>query len=130
MCLQDCAAELAKALAVVPPFDVTLREFDCFPRGKDSTMFLRPDETVATEGWQTLYRMLAALYPECVAREKFVPHLTVGQFGNATAVKRSVAEYSSQWTPVSFTVGEVCLISRSDFHDPFHVRHRIKLGSQ
>jgi hypothetical protein len=62
-----------------------------------------------------------------ISERGFTPHLSLGQFPPGT-VDTFQQEFSQDWTDIDFEVNEVHLISRSDFNDPFHIQHSVKLG--
>ena len=116
-------------LSTVTPFKVTLGDFGFFHRSKGSTVFLRPSADPAA--WNALYKALAGLYPDCVEREAFTPHLTVGQWGgNKRQLEAECELLGEGWTSVSFDLTHVCPIARDGFDDPFRVIERIPLGTQ
>ena len=57
----------------------------------------------------------------------FTPHLSLGKFKHKEVAKFT-KEFTDDWTDTEFDVNEIYFISRSDFDDPFHVRHTVKLG--
>lgn len=82
-----------------------------------------------------LQKDLEGVFPFCndisniAADGGFKPHLSLGQF-TAREVDSFMTEFKDQWVDFEFTVSEVCLISRADFDDPFHVRFRVPLGGK
>ena len=156
----DAASRLTTALEKVKPFTVkfTRDSFKCFMRKKNCTLWLKPiaavtEEEEALEGGATgsdvtsvedlgiahqevtrLQRVLVDTFPECndvnnISDKGFTPHLSLGQF-RPKEVSKFAQEFQKSWTDFEFEVSEVCLISRADFHDPFHVRHRVKLSGK
>ena len=72
-------------------------------------------------------------FPDCmdvnqISDKGFTPHLSVGQF-KPKDVAKFAEDFQKEWVDVEFEVKEVYLISRADFHDPFHVRQTVPLGS-
>ena len=82
---EAAAAHLAAMLQGVPPFGVTFERMRQFKHGKKRfTAWLDP--TACEEGqWQALQARCLEAFPHCTdqtARGAFVPHLTIGQFGD------------------------------------------------
>ena len=80
----------------------------------------------------SLQSKLEDLYPYCKDQSQisplgFQPHLSLGQFSRKDIVD-FMEQFKEDWVDLEFEVNEICLISREDFDDPFHVRHRVKLG--
>ncbi len=79
-----------------------------------------------------LQSVLLSCYPECndvnvISERGFMPHLSLGQFPHKE-VESYMDEFKRRWNNIEFDVTDVHLISRADFHDPFHVRHSISFG--
>lgn len=80
-----------------------------------------------------LQAKLVDLFPDfkdlnTISEKGFQPHLSLGQF-KPKIVKDFVSKFQQDWQEISFDVKEIYLISRVDFHDPFHIRHSVPLGS-
>lgn len=127
----DAGALIADALGDVPPFTLTLAEFRRFDHRASTTVWLRP--SAEPEGaLEALQARLQALFPQCDEQSKvgergFTPHLSVAQFRRAADAEAKMAEWRRHWTPLSFRVESVALISRCG-DQPFAVRREIPLG--
>lgn len=124
------AVELIKpALAKLQPFTITLTEFATFTHHKNATAWLRPvcePETALHD----LQAILQSLFPQCDEQSKksehgFTPHLSVGQFPNAALAFSELPP----WTPVSFNVDSIALISRQG-NQPFEVKQIVYFGEE
>lgn len=148
----DAAAQLTTALQDIQPFTIcfTKDSFKCFKHKRFCTLWLKPfvdaeDAKVnassdVLEDLGTphpdvvkLQDILVEQFPQCsdvnkISERGFTPHLSVGQF-KFKVLKNFVRDFQENWhdTCIEFKVDHVCLISRADFHDPFHVRHRVPL---
>ncbi|HNQ22134.1 MAG TPA: 2'-5' RNA ligase family protein [Phycisphaerae bacterium] len=125
------APQLRMACAVVEPFEVCLAEFREFRHGRDSyTVWLAPQPPAA------LVRLQAALQsavPDCDDTARYAagfnPHLSVGQVRGRDFLTRLKSELAERWSPLTFTVNEVCLIWRSPPPDDvFRVDRAVPLG--
>ena len=118
---------IAPILAKIPPFTVTLADFQLFTHHKSSTAYLRPvikPEGALHELQDALYR----LFPQCYEQstktiDGFNPHLSVGQFANLSEAEAKLP----QWHPLKFTVDSVALVSRRR-DEPCVVRHIVGVG--
>ena len=117
---------MARALADMAPFAVALDRFAWFEHKRSSTVYLVP-ESAPAGALEALQERLQALFPRCDEQTArgFTPHLTVGQ-GRGQAGELN-ERWRAQWSPVSFDVSEVHLISRAQ-ESPFVVTHRVPLG--
>ena len=152
----EAAREIQLALADMKPFTVHFsnQSLGYFLRKKKCTLWLQPLEEQCTEtsGDQRtpedpkssatlphhpkvieLQKIVESLFSECsdlsaISEDAgFQPHLSLGQFP-ASKIKAVCEGYQKAWVDFSFEVKEVHLISRVDFHDPFHIRHSVPLG--
>ena len=122
----EAEALLTRALGEVAPFDVTLSGFETFEHRSHVTAWLRPEERPRG----ALQALHSALEPKAAhSGRAFTPHLSVGQLPRAEGARNRelLAEWTRDWRPLDFRVGEVCLISRRG-SGPFEVRRRIPLG--
>jgi poly(A) polymerase len=118
---------IAPILAKIQPFTVTLADFQIFTHHKTSTAYLHPivkPEGALHELQNTLYR----LFPQCYEQSTktaagFNPHLSVGQFANASEADAKLP----QWHPLKFTVNSVALVNRRR-GEPCFVRHVVGVG--
>lgn len=122
--LQRVDAELRR----LPPFRVTLSDFDTFERS--GTLFL----TVQTEPRDALlavYRTLAALFPACLKAgggQAFNAHVTVARGDDTFALERIAADLRRRrWQPVVFECRHVALLTR-DADTPFVVARELPLA--
>ncbi|WP_338867641.1 poly(A) polymerase [Myxococcus stipitatus] len=119
----------AEALRDIAPFELTLSAFGHFEHRANATAWLRPDDTPRGI-LAALHAKLAAVVPECASSEHGVaPHLSVGQLPRTKDVdlEQTLATWARTWRPLSFSVGEVCIIQRKG-DTPFEVVRRIPLG--
>jgi 2'-5' RNA ligase len=133
---RDAFATVAPALeqvcASMSPFPVTLAQFRTFPQARGRyTLWLAPEPAAALVDLQTA---LGQIVPDCDDtrrfRHGFTPHLSVGQVHGRDTMLRLVAALQNDWSPVQFTVADVCLIWRNDPpDDQFRVAQRLPLGS-
>ncbi|MBD1920305.1 DUF504 domain-containing protein [Microcoleus sp. FACHB-831] len=126
---EEAAQAIARSLAVVEPFEITLSGFDTFEHRSSSTAWLRP-VTQPERALHQLQAVLQQLFPQCDEQSKkspagFTPHLSVGQF---KSVQEAIAQLPS-WHPISFPVESVALISRRG-DEPFEVRYLVPLGKE
>ena len=54
--------------------------------------------------------------------------MSLGQFKHKEREKWK-AEFQESWQEIQFEIKEIYLISRADYHDPFHIRQTVKLGT-
>eukprot|EP00850_Spirogloea_muscicola_P011454 SM000071S21078 [mRNA] locus=s71:271195:272951:- [translate_table: standard] len=130
-CFDAAAARATAALVGVPPFLLRLTSFGFFQHHRSCTLWLDPGNNQALLNVQ---RALEAAFPACndlssVISSTFKPHLSLGQWRSAKEVQLALAELTSAWQPLEFTVDHVCLISRGGYHDPFRVRYEVPLGA-
>ena len=123
--------DLAEASWAQEPFELTLTGFRSFRHGRESyTVWLEP---APTEPLAKLHRALTKALPQFndtgSFKDGFTPHLSVGQVEGAGKLKRLLAELNESWEPLSFTVGELSLISRKGPpNDIFQIDRQITLG--
>jgi 2'-5' RNA ligase/signal recognition particle receptor subunit beta len=119
---------LGAELRRLPPFRVTLADFDTFERS--GTLFL----TVQTEPRDALlavYRTLAALFPACLkaagAGQAFNAHVTVARDQDTFALERIAADLRRRrWQPVVFECRHIALLTRGA-DTPFAVARELPL---
>jgi poly(A) polymerase len=147
---QEAANRLQTSLSSIKPFTVIFSKdsFSFFKHSKSCTVWLKPlwslpgnrtnsaaiGSTPRTEDCHpdiiALQRHLVELYPKCsdlneISAAGFTPHLSLGQC-SAKDVDKLIAELRTDWKEIRFEVTEIQLISRTNFEDPFHIRHRIQ----
>lgn len=113
------------------PFELTLAHFSSFRHGRESyTVWLEPypsEKVVALHA--ALSRALPQFGDTGSFKGGFTPHLSVGQVEGAGRLKRLLRKLERDWQPLSFTVGEIALISRKDPpNDRFQIDQRVSLG--
>ncbi len=133
---REAFATVAPALEQVctgmKPFPVTLAQFYSFSQARGRyTLWLAPEPAAPLVELQTA---LWQVVPDCDDtrrfRHGFTPHLSVGQVHGHDTMSRLVAALQNDWSPVQFTVMDVCLIWRNDPPDDiFRVAQRLPLGS-
>jgi len=113
------------------PFTLTLSRFRSFRHGRESyTVWLEPEPR---EPVVALHKALTRALPQFSDTSSFAggftPHLSVGQVEGKRKLERLLNELQAGWQPLSFTVGEVTLISRKDPpNDIFQIDQRVTLG--
>jgi poly(A) polymerase len=118
---------IAPILAKIPPFTVTLADFQIFTHHKTVTAYLRP--IIQPEGaLHELQDLLYRLFPQCYEQSTktaagFNPHLSVGQFANLSEATAKLP----QWHPLKFTVNSIAVVSRRR-DQPCIVRHLVGVG--
>ncbi|GJP29412.1 hypothetical protein CLOM_g16677 [Closterium sp. NIES-68] len=111
------AAEIIQtALAGTEPFEIQLASFNDFHHGKSCTVWLRPTPSAP---FIVLQSKLEAAFSECndlsqVVADRFCPHLSVGQWRNKKEAQGAISLFQETWTPISFQLTCVSLISRQD----------------
>lgn len=124
---EDVVDIIAPILAKIPPFTVTLADFQIFTHHKTATAYLHP--IVKPEGaLHELQNVLYQLFPQCYEQstktiDGFNPHLSVGQFANFSEAEVKLP----QWHPLKFTVDSVALVSRRR-DEPCVIRHMVGVG--
>lgn len=127
----DLVPLLTEICARTTPFDVGLHRFDSFRHESGTfTLWLEPQPK---EPLLHLQRQLQEAAPNCDDQARFpggfAPHLSVGQAGSEAALEAMRQRFQESWTPLVFTVAEVCLIAReAPPDDVFQVVGRIGLG--
>lgn len=58
----------------------------------------------------------------------FTPHLSLGQWRTPAEVAAAAQRLAGGWSPLTFPVGGVALLSRAGFEDPFAVRWYVPFG--
>jgi RNA 2',3'-cyclic 3'-phosphodiesterase len=123
--------ELAQVGWATRPFELTLARFSSFRHGRESyTVWLEPDPKEAVVALHAaLSKALPRFGDTGSFKGGFTPHLSVGQVEGAGRLKRLLRELERDWQPLSFTVGEISLISRkAPPNDRFQVDQRVSLG--
>jgi len=129
---ENARAKLINALSGFAPFTMTLNTFSFFKQGLGSTVHLNP-VTNPPNALQDLQAILVKEFPHCndlsqISADGFHPHLTVGQWLSQDATTKAIKNISNTWNPITITVSEIYLISRSAV-SPFEIKFTIPLGS-
>jgi poly(A) polymerase len=127
------AFEIAtRALAEVPPFEITLADIGTFAHRQARTVWARPEATPAG----SLHALQAALeraFPRCDEQGRkspagFTPHLSLAQLEDRDLQAETLlSRWRAAWKALRFPVGEVALIARRG-DEPFAVRFAVPLG--
>eukprot|EP01090_Pellita_catalonica_P018368 TRINITY_DN5907_c0_g5_i1.p1 TRINITY_DN5907_c0_g5~~TRINITY_DN5907_c0_g5_i1.p1 ORF type:complete len:693 (+),score=99.51 TRINITY_DN5907_c0_g5_i1:262-2079(+) len=118
----------------IQPFNVTFNAFDYFEHSPTNcTLFLNPTLERGSELIE-LQSSLEKVFPTCNEQSTksdtgFHAHLTVGQFRGKRATETAKNKFAQNWSPISFMVDSVYLISRSGM-EPFKVIKKIALNGQ
>lgn len=132
--LEKAAQAIRRKLASWKPFRLTFRRFNYFGHGHSCTVWLEPESESLCE----LQFMLTTVFPEChhlnddPSRniEKFVPHLSVGQWSNREAAEEAISQLSLSFEPMEITVDSLMILHRSEFLSPFEFRFKIPFGAK
>uniref|UniRef100_A0A914V288 2'-5' RNA ligase family protein n=1 Tax=Plectus sambesii TaxID=2011161 RepID=A0A914V288_9BILA len=129
----ECAKNVAKRFvsSQLQPITIHLDHscFDFFNHKNSCTLLLKPNQE-AKNKLKKLHKDLEDLFPDLCDKRfpEYQPHLSLGQF-DSTRVKESAQQFATEWESKAITVDwnidRVCLISRADFNDSFHVRKTI-----
>jgi 2'-5' RNA ligase len=115
----------------VTPFMLKLPRFEVFVHSRrNHTLWLAPEPK---EPVMQLHALLSGLFPDCMetqlSKQPFVPHLSVAQAGNHSALHTLLSELRASWSPPRFTVWEISFVWRSDPPDDvFRVGQTVRLG--
>ncbi len=124
------APRLAAALAVLPPFEVTLARFASFDRPESSVLYLVPEVTAGpADSLHALHALLVGVAPYCGKSLPFVPHLTVTHTAGAVQSAAAKVALEAWWRPVTFTVDQVHCIARKGPTKPYELKWRVRLGA-
>eukprot|EP00735_Rhodelphis_limneticus_P005616 TRINITY_DN1753_c0_g1::TRINITY_DN1753_c0_g1_i2::g.25282::m.25282 TRINITY_DN1753_c0_g1::TRINITY_DN1753_c0_g1_i2::g.25282 ORF type:complete len:264 (+),score=4.30,2_5_RNA_ligase2/PF13563.1/1.4e-30,FtsQ/PF03799.10/0.1,FtsQ/PF03799.10/3.5e+03 TRINITY_DN1753_c0_g1_i2:107-898(+) len=129
----DIVPGALKALQSLRPFTVTLNKLQHFKHGKSCTGWLQPEVTggcdASEDPWQQIFARLLEEFPVLHKHQHhpFVPHLSLGQWSHKEVIQ-CINELQQNWTPLTFQVKEIHVISRGSFHESFSVKHVIRLG--
>jgi len=128
--LEGAADKLAKSLADVQPFHVSLNSIKHFDHAKNCVMWLDPvsDRPNAVKELQS---KVEETFPMCDDQGKksdhgFTPHITLGQFPKK-GIEQIKANHSKTWKSIEFDVKSVYIIRRGK-DTPFVIAHEVKLG--
>ena len=122
--------DLAQVGWAQKPFELTLARFNSFRHGQGGyIVWLEPtpaERVVALQ--RALTRALPHFGDTGSSQDGFTPHLSVGQVGGVSELKKLLRDLERDWQPLSFTVSEISLISRKNPpNDRFQVNQRILL---
>lgn len=113
-CLDDAMRQL-------PPFHVKLASLRVF--AKSRTLYLAV-ETTPKHALEPAYKAVAALFPQCVKRHTFEPHVTVAR-GDVATLEQLAVELRAKWgdaPAASFTCSGLSVLTRGAA-TPFVERH-------
>ena len=127
--MNHAAELLAAKLASTSPFEISFDDIGVFSHSpKSHTFWLKPRTANGTEIAE-LRKMALEVFPSCddpsERKPLFCPHLSLGQ---SKGCAPDVAKLDSLWPGGKFKCSRVFLLARSDFDDPFHVKHVVHLG--
>lgn len=116
------------------PFKLSLSEFCSFEHSSSSSTLYLKSEGYPPGILQDLQSDLQRLFPMCQEQSqkspwKYTPHLSLGQFRSSEVREEVMKSLQKNWVPLSFEVGEICLISRTG-EGPFEVKKRLALGQR
>lgn len=122
---EEASQLIAEKITQVLPFDINLKDYQSFSHQNKETLWLNP----VTENNELidLQTVLQTCFPQCNEQIKnvgFNPHMSIGQF----QTMKEAFQKLPTWTPVSFLVESIALISRKG-NEPFEERYRIHLKS-
>jgi len=120
----EIGQKIAEAIDGLGPLKL---RFSCFGTFGGKVAFLRPD-CAADLGLAKLRDACAAVVPGlCDTGHAFQPHLTIGQFKNAS----ECAEFIATCTPpeIELDVSSLAMLARNTMHDAFRRPFGIRFGS-
>jgi len=122
--------QVSKSISSFAPFQINFDELGHFGYKVTSTMFVRP-KTKSNE-LILLQNSLQNAFPQFndisnLSPQGYTPHLSLGQF-NPKDITETLKKFQSLWTPFTFTVSEIFLISRNGIDDPFVEFFRVPLS--
>lgn len=117
--------------ALLAPFDITFSNMSVFQHGCGSaTIWLAPEPAMPLIALQTALWRVAPDCDDTRQRDGFTPHLSVGQARGQGAGTKLRDSLQVDWQPLTFTVTEVCLISRGEPPDDvFRVDSSVRIGT-
>ncbi len=121
--------ELAQVGWAHKPFSLTLAKFGSFRHGRDYTLWLEPEPAAPLIALQAALTQALPTFGDTGSfKDGFTPHLSVGQIEGKGKLEHLKRDLQATWRPLSFTVGELALISRKDPpNDIFQIDQRIRL---
>jgi len=128
----DLSAEkLASALKNIEPFELTFSSMGHFKHGNSCTLYADPT-TLPRDALKPLQKTLEQAFPFCndlstKSSTGFTPHLTLGQFTTESQTEAEKSKFMKAWEPITWTVSEVHLISRTA-KDPFKIIKTVRFG--
>jgi len=129
---ENARIKLTNALSNFTPFTLTLNTFSYFKQGLGCTVHIHP-ETTPPNALKALQAILEREFPDCndlsqISADGFHPHLTVGQWNTLDATNKAIKNFSSNWKPITITIEQIYLISRSAVSS-FEITHTIPFGN-
>jgi poly(A) polymerase len=118
------------ALAGIQPFDVTLSDFGVFGGKRSGVCWLSPEPLdKLCNIYATLECCLNLMEGESERScRPFQPHMTVSHYASKQPAVAAADEERLRWSPVSFPLRELHVISRDSPDGQFSVMWRIPLG--
>uniref|UniRef100_A0A6B2L487 Uncharacterized protein n=1 Tax=Arcella intermedia TaxID=1963864 RepID=A0A6B2L487_9EUKA len=122
----EVAEKLENAISTIPPFQISLSEFNHFAHGITATVHLVPEPLPVVKHLQAAIQAAFPAFDDLSAKSDsgFQPHLTIGQ---TTKLKTFLSEIQPTYRAVSWFVDEIHIIKRTAL-SPFHVVHTVKIG--
>lgn len=124
--LHRAAALVSRVVARHGTFAITLARFDVLEHATSSTVYLVP-ECDPPDALARLHAALAARFPDCVTRDGYTPHLTIGRFATVAEARAQAAALGRAWTPLRFDARALSLLTRPE-DGPFVVETEVALG--
>ena len=111
----------------VKQFDIELKNLSYFNHGRALILWTGPGPQ-NDESLQRIHKSATSVLPHLPVRNKYVPHLTLGNsWLNEKSIIESQKTFQQKWKPIKFTVDALHLISRKGRNDPFQIITSIKL---
>ena len=135
----ESAEALALALSEMPPFDVELSKFDVFGGRKRGVLWLKPTVIADGEEGEDKMKLLQAACESAVpicsdqrlkGQEKgYIAHMTITHYESIDKAREVAVQLEKNWTPLRFTVTEICMMERKGADGQFKIVYRIPLSS-
>jgi 2'-5' RNA ligase len=110
------AAEFKKECKSITPFEISLKNFNYFPSGRQNyTLWLdpKPNDLIIN-----LQSKILQLVSDCNDVNKFKsgfrPHLSVGQIKGRNNLSKVIDKLQSEWEEIKFLLSEFCFIARDE----------------
>ncbi|MCB9795153.1 MAG: DUF504 domain-containing protein [Alphaproteobacteria bacterium] len=124
----EAALELLReVLAHQPAFELRLERMGSFP-GRGRQVAWLAAESAPRGALEALRAALAALFPQCVERAEYNPHLTLGQLP-AESVERTLAAWAEAWVPQRCAIEAVALLRQGE-EGRYEIWHSVPLSME